>query len=64
MNKDFSEHTHVKAKGLGDRLKLHHLTSETLPISDASLDRIIAKNVMVYADDPAHTFRISPSLKA
>ena len=57
VNKDFSEHTHVKAKGLGDRLKLHYLTSETLPISDASLDRIIAKNVMVYADDPAHTFR-------
>ena len=70
-NKDFSKQTHAKdkAKGLGDRLKLHHLTSETLPISDASLDRVIAKNVMVYADDPAHTFRefrrvLKPSGKA
>ena len=42
---------------MGDRLELHHLTSETLPIADASLDRIIAKNVMVYVDDPAHTFK-------
>ena len=54
VNKDFSEHTHAKAKakGLGDRLELHYLTSVTFPISGASLDRIIAKNVMVYADDP------------
>ena len=59
VNKDFIERTHAKAKaeGLGDRLELHHLTSETLPIADASLDRIIAKNVMVYVDDPAHTFK-------
>ncbi|MDP7391670.1 MAG: methyltransferase domain-containing protein, partial [Alphaproteobacteria bacterium] len=69
LNKDFSEDTHAKAKGLGDCLELHHLTSETLSISDASLDRIIAKNVMVYADDPAHTFRefrrvLKPSGKA
>ena len=40
----------------GDRLELHHLTSETLPIADASLDRI-SQNVMVYVDDPAHTFK-------
>ena len=59
VNKDGSVNKRCKsqAKGLGDRLKLHHLTSETLPISDASLDRIIAKNVMVYVDDPAHTFK-------
>ena len=59
VNEDFIERTRKKAKaqGLSERLELHHLTSETLPIPDASLDRIIAKNVMVYVDDPNSTFK-------
>ena len=71
VNKDCIEHTHAKAnaEGLGDRLELRLPTSETLRIIDASLDRIIAKNVMVYVDDPSHTFKefrrvLKPSSKA
>ena len=59
VSSDFINRTREKAEaaGLSDRLTLHHLTGARLPLADALLDRIIAKNVMVYVDDPAETFR-------
>ena len=59
VSADFVTRTRQKAKagGISDRLTLHHLSSERLPVEDATLDRIIAKNVMVYVDDPLETFR-------
>lgn len=59
VNADFLERTRARAEraGLDARLTLHHLATETLPVDDGVLDRIVAKNVMVYVDDPAATFR-------
>ncbi len=59
VSADFIERTRAKAEaaGLSDRLTLHHLTGTGLPLAAAVLDRIVAKNVMVYVDDPAETFR-------
>lgn len=59
VNADFIERTRAKAEAesLADRLTLHHLTDGNIPLPDATLDRIIAKNVMVYVDDPMATFQ-------
>lgn len=59
VSADFIRRTKQKAEagGVLDRLTLHHLSSEILPVEDASLDRIIAKNVLVYVDDPLESFR-------
>ncbi|PPR63222.1 MAG: Demethylmenaquinone methyltransferase [Alphaproteobacteria bacterium MarineAlpha4_Bin2] len=58
VSADFIERTKQKAEATGaaDNLTLHHLKSDVLPIQDATLDRIIAKNVLVYVDDPLATF--------
>ena len=34
----------------------HHLTGGDLPLDDCTLDRLVAKNVLVYVDDPLATF--------
>ncbi|MEM7254086.1 MAG: methyltransferase domain-containing protein [Pseudomonadota bacterium] len=59
VNEEFLRRTGARAAehGLEGRLVLHHLTDRAIPIDDAVLDRIIAKNVMVYVDDPGDTFR-------
>lgn len=58
VSADFIERTKQKAEasGTSENLTLHHLTSDVLPIKDATLDRIIAKNVLVYVDDPLSSF--------
>jgi ubiquinone/menaquinone biosynthesis C-methylase UbiE len=43
------------ASGLGDRISAHLLDSVSLPVEDASLDRIIARNTIIYVDDPVET---------
>lgn len=59
INVEFIEATRKKAEaeGLSDRITAHLLTGTPLPLADDVLDCLIAKNVMVYVDDPAETFR-------
>ena len=59
INIDFLKSTELKAKALGlaDRLTIHHLKSDLLPIDDDALDCIVAKNVLVYVDNPAATLQ-------
>lgn len=59
VSADFIERTRAKVEAAGhaDRLTLHHLTDSGLPLAAAVLDRIVAKNVMVYVDNPLETFR-------
>jgi len=55
INREFLAIT--DAKGLQDRVTTHLLTSSTLPLADGSVDRLIARDVIVYVDDPAATWR-------
>ena len=59
VNADFLARTRGKAAeaGLPGGFSLHPLTDTTIPLPDACVDRIIAKNVLVYVDEPAATFR-------
>ncbi len=41
----------AEAAGLADRLTFHHLTGEELALDDASIDRVICKNVLEYVPD-------------
>lgn len=44
------------AEDLGDRIAFHRIESTELPLEDASVDRIICKNVLEYVDDIGATF--------
>ena len=59
VNAEMIARTAARAAGVGlaDRLTTHHLKSAEVPLADAELDRLIAKNVMVYVDDPLASFR-------
>lgn len=59
VNADFiaSARNKAVAAGLSDRMTAHHLTGPMIPLPDASLDRIVSKNVLVYMDDPPGAFR-------
>ena len=58
VNAEFVASAREKAAGEGvsGRITLHHLTESFLPLGAGRLDRILAKNVMVYVDDAAETF--------
>ncbi|MDH3700603.1 MAG: methyltransferase domain-containing protein [Alphaproteobacteria bacterium] len=43
---------HIASTGLGDRITVHHLTSDVLPLDDCCLDRVVARNTLIYVDDP------------
>ena len=45
-----------RAAGLADRITTHLLTSERLPLADATLDRITARNTIIYVRNPVATF--------
>lgn len=47
----------ASAEGLGDRIAFHRIEASELPLEDASVDRIICKNVLEYVDDISATFR-------
>ena len=47
----------AEAAGLADRLTFHHLTDEKLALEDASIDRVICKNVLEYVPDLDATLR-------
>jgi ubiquinone/menaquinone biosynthesis C-methylase UbiE len=59
LNADFIARTRAKAEkaGFSERITAHRLTGGDLPLEPDMLDRLVAKNVMVYVDDPLATFR-------
>ncbi|MBW2415802.1 MAG: methyltransferase domain-containing protein [Deltaproteobacteria bacterium] len=48
---------HVADAGLADRVSLHRMTGERVPLDDASVDRVVCKNVLEYVPDPDATLR-------
>ena len=59
INAEFIARTRARAmaEGLGERITVHHLTNGNLPFADGILDRLVAKSVMVYVDDPLAAFK-------
>ncbi len=59
INRDFVARARARAEeaGLAERLSFHHVTSETLPFDDGSLDRVLCKNVLEYVPDLDATLR-------
>jgi len=55
INREFLERTERRASeaGVGDRLEVHRARQDRIPLPDASVDRVICKNVLEYVDDPA-----------
>jgi ubiquinone/menaquinone biosynthesis C-methylase UbiE len=47
----------AEAAGLADRVTFHQVTGERLPLDDASVDRVICKNVLEYVPDLDATLR-------
>jgi len=58
INAEFIARTRAKAAaaGFADRISAHLLTSERLPLADGALDRITARNTLIYVRDPVATF--------
>jgi len=46
----------AQSAGLADRITAHLLETERLPIADATLDRVTARNTIFYVRDPVATF--------
>jgi ubiquinone/menaquinone biosynthesis C-methylase UbiE len=59
VNADFIDFGRAltKERELEDSVKLHHVTDSLLPFADRHADCVIAKNVFIYVDDPAETYR-------
>jgi ubiquinone/menaquinone biosynthesis C-methylase UbiE len=57
INAEFVRRTKIRAaaSGFGDRITSHLLASDRLPLSDAMLDRVIARNTIIYVPDPVVT---------
>ena len=57
INAEFIRRTRARAEGAGlsNRITAHLLTGTKLPIADAMLDRVIARNTIIYVPDPAQT---------
>lgn len=58
INQPFLDHASsmIARAGLSDRITLHHLHDYTLPLGDAEVDRVIARNTIIYVADPVATF--------
>lgn len=58
INAEFIKRARARAEaaGLADRITAHLLTAERLPLPDAALDRIAARNTIIYVRDPVATF--------
>lgn len=58
VNAEFIASARAKAitAGLADRITFHLLTDATMPLGDGTLDRVTARNTVVYVPDPAATF--------
>ena len=57
INAEFITRTRerAEAEGLADRITAHRLIDERLPLADATLDRVTARNTLVYVRDPLAT---------
>ena len=42
---------------VSDRVTLHHVTDATIPLNDASVDRVVFKSVLLYVPDPPAAIR-------
>lgn len=58
VNADFVARARDKAERAGtpDRVTAHLLEDQYLPLSENSLDRVIARNTLIYVEDPLVTF--------
>jgi SAM-dependent methyltransferase len=59
INADFVNRTRARADaaGLADRITAHLLSGEDLPLPDATLDRVTARNTIIYVRDPFATLQ-------
>lgn len=59
INPDFLEIALENAESakVAERVEVHQSDGSTLPLSDASLDRITTRNTLMYVDDPVATLR-------
>lgn len=46
----------AEANSFGDRITVHLLEDVQLPLPDAGLDRMVARNTIIYVPDPVTTF--------
>jgi ubiquinone/menaquinone biosynthesis C-methylase UbiE len=58
VNAEFIKRTQKRAEaaGFADRVTARLLTIEDLPLADDAVDRITARNTIIYVRDPVHTF--------
>jgi ubiquinone/menaquinone biosynthesis C-methylase UbiE len=59
VNEDFVEYGRgvARERGLEDAVTFHYLRDRRLPFPDDSIDCVVAKNVLVYVDDPLETYQ-------
>ena len=59
VNEDFVKFARNVARDrrLEDAVTFHHVTDNDLPFLDESIDCVVAKNVLVYVDDPLETYQ-------
>lgn len=58
VNAEFIRRAQARAEaaGLSGRVTAHLLTGDDLPLADAAVDRVTARNTIVYVDDPLRSF--------
>lgn len=59
VNAEFIKRTQARAEaaGFADRITARLLTDEHLPFAAAAVDRITARNTIIYVRDPVRTFK-------
>ncbi|MGH7898734.1 MAG: methyltransferase domain-containing protein [Candidatus Binatia bacterium] len=59
LNEEFVRRTRERAaaEGFGDRVSVHRVADDRLPLADGSVDRVICKNVLEYVTDVARILR-------
>ena len=57
LNAEFVRRTRARAEaeGVAERVGVHQITSDGIPLPPATLDRVVCKNVLEYVDDPGRT---------
>lgn len=58
INAEFVRRARARAdaNGLGDRITVHLLEEARLPLPDSGLDRVVARNTIIYVANPIATF--------